>query len=221
MSEQAQLRRTPFPALCLVTDLHVVDNCSTRLADAVSSAVENGVNMVQIRTPHLIAAEFDHLVDGIVRTVDEKALTIVNPSHRAITRYEGVDGVHLPENSTVPVSLVRELYGETVVIGRSIHDLDGVRSAKVSGLDYVVLGTIFPSESHPGGAWHGVEIISQVANETHLPVLGIGGITTENVGSVMSAGAHGIAVVRSILGAVDPGDATRELMEALRETVRS
>ena len=91
----------------------------------------------------------------------------------------------------------------------------GAQGAKISGADFLVLGTIFPSASHPGGDWHGTDIIEKVVHETRLPVVGIGGINVANVAEVMMAGACGVAVVRSILGSSEPGAAARELREAL------
>ncbi len=211
--------RLPNPTLCLLTDLSVVGGSVSRLSDVVSVAVDNGVNMVQIRAPDVSAEKFDHLVSAIVRSVDERVLTIVNPSRRHLIRYDGVNGVQLSENATATVDRVRELYGDAVIAGRSVHDIDGARKAMAENADYVVLGTIFPSASHPGGDWHGVEIIRLGVTETALPIIGIGGITVDNARRVMDAGAHGIAVVRSILGATDPGYAARKMREALGEVV--
>ena len=82
--------RLPSPTLCLVTDLGVVGGDVGRLSEWVSLAVENGINMVQIRAPELGQDEFGRLVEEIVETVAGRALTIVNPSLRrfiAISRY--------------------------------------------------------------------------------------------------------------------------------------
>ena len=207
--------RIPFPTLCLVTDLSVVENDTMRLVDAVSDAVDGGVNMVQIRAPELSDSEFDGLVSKLADAIGGRAITIVNPSGRAKRLYRGIDGVQLSENASTHVADVRALYGKEALIGRSVHSVGTARATAHSGADYLVLGTIFASKSHPGGAWHGSEIIRQVTSESELPIIGIGGITVENVGEVMRAGAHGIAVIRAILGANDPGTAARELRQAM------
>ena len=214
MSDQAQPGLV-VPTLCLVTDLAVIGNNTSRLLDAVSIAVEHGVNMVQIRAPELSDAGFGALVGSLSSAIDGRALTIVNPSGRDVVRYAGVDGVQLTENATLSVAAVRQLYGGATLVGRSVHSISGARDARASGADYLVLGTIFPSATHPGGETHGAEIIHRTVSETRLPVMGIGGIDVENVVEVMRAGASGIAVVRSILGAADPGAAARELWEAM------
>ena len=207
--------RIPFPTLCLVTDLSVVENDVTRLVDAVSDAVDGGVNMVQIRAPELSDSEFDGLVSTLAEAIGGRAITIINPSGRAPRLHRGIDGVQLSKNASTHIADVRALYGRDALIGRSVHSVGATRDAAHSGADYLILGTIFASKSHPGGAWHGSEIIRQVTSESELPVIGIGGITVDNVGEVMRAGAHGIAVIRAILGADDPKAAAGELRQAM------
>ena len=214
MSDQA-LRRLPIPTLCLVTDLSVFDHNVSSLVDAVSSAVDNGVNMVQIRDPELDEDDFRFLVHNIAVSVSDRAIIIVNPSRRRIPLIEGVDGVQLAENASMTVPEVRAIFGSASLVGRSVHSMEGALSATAAGADFLVLGTIFPSASHPGGDWHGTDIIGEVVRETHLPVIGIGGITAANVAGLMSTGACGVAVVRSILGSSDPGAAASELRQAL------
>ena len=214
MSDSMRLRLA-IPTLCLVTDLGVVGYDVTRLIDAVSRAVDNGVNMVQVRAPEAGAIEFDALVNGVVEAVGNRALVIVNPSNRQIKLFQGVDGLQLSESVGTSIDETRRTYGVGSLVGRSVHSADGARRAMEMGADFLVLGTIFPSGTHPGGKAHGVGVIQQVVRETGLPVIGIGGITTENVGEVLTSGAVGVAVVRSILGAADPGAATRELMAAM------
>ena len=214
MSESPRLR-LPDPTLCLVTDLGVVGRDSWLLVDRVSVAVENGVNLVQVRAPELDTDEFGILVSEIVSVVAGRALVLVNLSSRTLAHHDGVDGVQLSESASVTVAEIREMYGKSVLVGRSVHSLVGARGAKESGADFVVLGTIFPSGTHPGGETHGPGIVRRVVDETGLDVIGIGGITSTNVDEVMKEGARGVAVIRSILGAVDPGLATRGLMAAM------
>ena len=211
--------RLPTPTLCLVTDLGLFGQDIPSLVESVSSAVDGGVNMVQIRDPELSEAEFGVLVHKIATSVSGRAITVVNPSRRRISKIEGVDGVQLAENAAMSVADVRGMYGDPMLVGRSVHSVEGAHVAQTGGADFLVLGTIFPSASHPGGRWHGTDIISEVATGTGLPVIGIGGIDVDNAGEVMNAGATGVAVVRSILGAADPRLAARELREVLDDAV--
>ena len=218
MSDQAS-PRLPTPTLCLVTELGLFGHDVARLLDAISSAVDGGVNMVQIRDPELSEADFGVLVHKIAASVEGRAMTFVNPSRRRISKIKGVNGVQLAENAVMSVPDVRGMYGDSMLVGRSVHSVEGAYAARDAGADFLVLGTIFPSASHPGGRWHGSDIISEAVAGTRLPVIGIGGIDVENAAEVMKAGATGVAVVRSILGAADPRLAARELREVLEDAV--
>ena len=110
---------------------------------------------------------------------------------------------------------VRRIYGVSVLVGCSVHSLASARQAGAAGADFVVFGTVFPSTTHPGGDVQGVDSVRRVTSEAKLPVIGIGGISIENAGDVMAAGARGVAVVRSILGASDPAAVTRDLLDAM------
>ena len=214
MSRTPRLR-LPFPTLCLVTDLGLVNGDWALLAERVSSAVESGANLVQIRAPEMGTDEYGRLVAEIVGVVSGRALILVNPSSRPLARYEGVDGVQLGENATVTVAEARRLYGGSALVGRSVHSVAAATVATEAGADFVVLGTLFASSTHPGGETQGPGIVRTVVDETGLDVIGIGGISSENVGEVITNGARGVAVIRSVLGADDPAVAARELMGAM------
>ena len=214
MSDTAR-SRLPNPTLCLVTDLDVVGGDGSRLIERVSIAVENGVNMVQIRAPDLGEEMFGKIVEEMVQSIAGRALTIVNPSARSLLAYPDIDGVQLPENALASIDEVRRIYGVGALVGRSVHSLGGARLADASGADFAIFGTVFPSATHPGGDVQDIHNVRRVVKETDLPIIGIGGIDVDNAGGVVAAGARGIAVVRSILTASDPATATRALLDAI------
>jgi thiamine-phosphate diphosphorylase len=79
----------------------------------------------------------------------------------------------------------------------------------------LVLGTVFPSASHPGGPTIGLEGVRDVCAAVNVPVIGIGGITAHNAGDVIRAGASGVAVISAIFDAPDPRAAAAELRAAI------
>lgn len=103
-----------------------------------------------------------------------------------------------------------------LLVGRSVHSLAEIATAASAGADYVELGTIFPSRSHPGGTVQGTGIITQAAR-SGVPVLAVGGITGANAADVIAAGASGVAVISAILADRDPRGAARRLADAVRE----
>ena len=124
-------------------------------------------------------------------------------------------GHHLPENSELSARSLRETFG-LLYVGRSIHSVERAVWAAEDGADYLVAGTIYPSNSHPGEPGQGVGFLREVcAAVAPLPVIAIGGITPERVGECIAAGAAGVAVLSPIMRADDPQAVARTYREAL------
>lgn len=121
-------------------------------------------------------------------------------------------GVQLGRGS-LPVATARAL-NPLWWIGQSVHDLAEAEAARVSGADYLVVGPVFETASHPGRPALGLEKLSAiVAAAGELPVIAIGGITTERVRDVKSSGAYGVAAIRALWDDADPAAATRRMRE--------
>ncbi len=117
-----------------------------------------------------------------------------------------------------------EASGRRLFIGASVHDAETAAEAVRAGADYLVLGTIFTTASHPGLRGGGPEAIAHVrarlSAERSTPILAIGGVSVERLGEVISAGAHGVVVGRAVWAASDPPEAALELrreLDALQE----
>lgn len=113
-----------------------------------------------------------------------------------------LSGAHLGQRS-LPVSVARELLGPGRILGVSVHSPEEARGVG-AGADYLLVGTLFPSASHRGGAVGGLDLIRDVWEVRRLPLLGIGGITPVRVPGVLDAGAYGVAVRGAIWDAPDP-----------------
>lgn len=204
--------RPPIPCLTLITDRRLCQGLS--LGEAVARAVAGGVNVVQLREKDLAAAELVPLADRLRAITQDKALLIVN-SNRAVALLCGADGVHLPERGA-SVAVTRRLAGDGFIIGRSVHSAEEAVKAEEEGADYVQVGAVFPTRSHRGPP-AGLELLGSVAARVTIPIVAVGGITAENVGQVMQAGARGAAVISAILDSRSPGAAARRLAEAMGE----
>lgn len=202
----------PYPALCLVTDRQYARG--RPLSDLVSEAVEGGVNVIQLREKDLAAGELLALAEAI-RDVTRKsnALFLVN-DRVDVALAASADGVELGEEA-MPVQAVRRIAGQRLLIGRSVHSLDGAREAEAQGADFLVVGTIFESSSHSGARTAGLELLAQVRQSVNIPFLAIGGVNASNVAQVMAQGATGIAVITAILDSNDPRQAARAIKVAM------
>jgi thiamine-phosphate pyrophosphorylase len=107
----------------------------------------------------------------------------------------GAAGVHLPAESPSP-SLWRALAPPPFLIGVSCHCVEEVPAAEEEGADYVIFGPVFPPLSkHSSLPPRGLEELGRAAAAVKIPVLALGGITSENIQTCASAGAAGVAGV--------------------------
>jgi thiamine-phosphate diphosphorylase len=129
----------------------------------------------------------------------------------------GADGVHLGPDD-IPVAEVRRIAPPGFLVGWSTDDPDEARRARDEGADYLGCGTVWPTSSKTdAGEAIGPDGLARVAGAVHIPVVGIGGITPENVGELRGTGAAGVAVMGAVMGAADPGRAVTSLLEGLHE----
>ena len=197
----------PRPILCLVTDQPALGD--RPLPEAVERAVAGGVNVVQLRDKHLPARELLALARRLRAVTEGRALLFVN-DRVDVALAADADGAQLPE-AGLPVEDARRMAGDRLLVGRSAHSVRGAVEAAEQGADLVQIGTVFPSQTHPGREAVGVGIVAMAARWVPAPVVGIGGITAGNAGEVIASGAAGVAVVRAILASERPEEAAASL----------
>jgi len=129
-----------------------------------------------------------------------------------VARIVGAPGAHLPEHG-LPSERVRALLGPDALLGRSVHSADGAREAGAHGCDYVFLGNIWPTPSHPDRPGLGPTVLRDVGS---VPTIAIGGVTVETAVQAASAGAHGVAAIRALWDADDPAAAARAMRVLFR-----
>ena len=205
-----------FPSLCLVTDRRV---CPTdELPHRVAAAVDGGVDIVQLRDKEMPGAALLDLADKLRETIAGRALLLIN-ERADVALAARADGVQLGE-AALPTRAVRSIMGDAGTIGRSVHSVAGACEAAESGADFLLVGTMFATSSHPGEEPSGPGLLTRItAAGVTIPLLGIGGITEHNAGQVISAGAHGVAVITSILASDDPRRAAQRLKDCMVDTV--
>ena len=203
----------PEPCLCLVTDRKVVEEAT--LVPRVAEAVDGGVDMVQLREKDLAGGALLALAASLRDAIQGRAILVIN-DRADVALAVGAGGVQLGEDG-LPVDAARRVLGPGSVIGRSVHSEEGASQAGAQGADFLVVGTMYATTSHPGAAPAGPGLVRRIRQRCPLPLIGIGGITRGNAGDVIRAGASGVAVISSILGSTEPGEAARQLKQALRE----
>jgi thiamine-phosphate pyrophosphorylase len=163
------------------------------VADAAAGrrALQLGATIVQLRAPNLS-----------IRALEEEAVALVAAAPRPVvisSRCDvviasGAAGVNLPERD-VTVQDARSLLGDRL-IGRSVHSRESAVEAESAGADYLIFGPVWPSPSHPDARAVGIEALAVAARGVRIPILAIGGVTTERVAECLDAGAAGYAAIR-------------------------
>ena len=206
-------RKLPDPCLCLVTDRRVGDEST--MVSRVAEAVRGGVDLVQLREKDLHGAQLMELAMRLRDAVGDGALLVVN-ERVDVAAALPADGAQLGEDA-IPVPAARRILGPDMLIGRSVHSVEGAKQAAADGADFLVAGTLYASRSHPGEPPAGPGLVERIVGECSLPVIGIGGITGANCGEVIGAGAMGVAVITGILADSQPGEAARRIKDATME----
>jgi len=128
-----------------------------------------------------------------------------------------VPAVQLSDRS-LPPDVVHRIAGPDLRIGRSAHNVAEVEQAAADGAAFVLLGTIWPSASHPGGPVGGTGLI-RAAAAVGVPLIAIGGVTRSRVAEAVAAGAYGVAVISAVWGSTDTARSARILVEEVESNV--
>ncbi len=127
-----------------------------------------------------------------------------------------VDGVHVGEND-LPVSEVRKIVGPQMLIGYSSHSVDEAKEAEHSGANYVALGAIFPTATKgPGHPVQGLETLRDLVSQVSIPKVAIGGITFNNLDSVLESGVDSLAMITALSKAEDVSATTAQYIKKIR-----
>ncbi len=171
------------------------------------------MNLVQLREKDLPGRPLLELAGELRAVIGNSAMLLIN-ERVDVAAAARADGVQLGEEA-LPTKEARKILGPEALIGRSVHSEQGAQMAEAEGADFLLVGTIYATSSHPGHEPAGPELIRRIAASCSLPLIGIGGINEANLGLVLEAGAQGVAVISSILGAPDPEEAARGLRQAM------
>ncbi len=184
------------PIFCLVTERSRLSPATdAELVRLAGHAAAAGVTLIQIRERDADGGRLLFLTRAVIAAVAGTGAKVVVNDRTDVALAAGADGVHLRADSP-PATQVRSIVPPGFLIGRSVHDdVEAVRAAD-TGVDYLILGTIFPSASKSAGTtWLGPEVLERATRATAIPLLAVGGITADKVASIAAAGAAGLAAI--------------------------
>ncbi len=194
----------------------LVDGQSDRKAfhQLVGELLEAGATMIQLRDKQLSdRALQERAADLVAMARAHGAISVIN-DRADLARLAGADAVHLGQDD-LPIAEARTLFGTRGWMGQSTHSREQARQAVLEGADYLGVGPLFFSRTKAFSDVPGLSLLRAVCQELSTPVFAIGGITLDNLPSVLDSGALRVAVGHAVTQAPSPGDAVRQFLSAM------
>jgi thiamine-phosphate pyrophosphorylase len=182
---------------------------SLSLAEQVAQAVAGGARIVQYREKGGDADKRRREARDLLALCRAAGVLLIVNDDPALAAAIGADGVHLGRDDADPHE-ARTLLGPTAIIGVSCYDrFELAEWAKSVGADYAAFGRFFPSGTKPNAVQADPALLRRARRELGLPLVAIGGITPENGGPLIAAGADMLAVVEAVFARPDIRAAAR------------
>lgn len=203
--------RRPLPRVHAVTDRAVLELPDLAVRAAAIAAAGSAVALhardraAPVRMVVAAAARFI----ALARPSEASVFVNARPDVAAAV---GAHGVQLGASDLAPADARRLLAHGW--IGRSVHAADEARVARDEGADFLVVGPVYETATHPGRPGAGAGLV-QSCTRLGLPVIAIGGITAERVAEVRDAGAYGVAAIRGLWLSADPARAAVNYLQSL------
>jgi thiamine-phosphate pyrophosphorylase len=201
--------------LIVITDAALAAPRAVR--DVVTAALEAGAPAIQLRAKTATAAALLDEARALVTLVRRYGARLFINDRVDVALLARADGVHLGPDD-LPVHAVRAVVPPGFHIGFSTDDPAAAAQAVRDGATYIGCGAVFGTSSkvEAAGERIGTERLHRVAEAVDVPVVGIGGITTGNVGEIADTAAAGVAVIGAVMSAPDPALAVRTLLQRLQ-----
>jgi thiamine-phosphate pyrophosphorylase len=174
-----------------------------RLLQAVGLCLEGGVRWVQYRNKGGdVAQQHEQASELLALCRRFGARLIVNDNLRLADLIDA-DGVHLGKDDA-SVREARIILGPKKIIGVSCYNsLQQALEAEAAGADYVAFGSFFVSGTKPAAVAAPLPLLQEAKRQLTIPVVAIGGITPDNAGQLIEAGADALAVIAALFDSPD------------------
>jgi 8-oxo-dGTP diphosphatase len=181
------------PAEYLVTPAPGADDDAW--LQGLRASIDAGVRRVQLRAPGFDAARWSKLVESAAMLCRESGVQALLNGDARLAREHGL-GLHLRAEQLSSFDARTRVPG--AALAASCHDATDLQRAKELGCDFVVLGAIMPTPSHPGVAGIGWKGFAALREDSDLPIHAIGGLGRGDVATARAHGAQGIAAIRGL-----------------------
>ena len=190
--------------------------CKKDPLEVATAVLAGGADIIQLREKKMDSGEYAVLASKMAQLCREQGKLFIVNDRPDIAVAAGADGVHLGQED-MSVAQARKVLSSEMIVGISTHNIEQAKQAVKDGADYIGVGPVFATGTKPSAEPVGVEYVKTTAKEIDVPRTVIGGITLENVGQVIEAGAKCVAVCSNIISSEDPAGVTEKFVGKLRQ----
>ncbi|MGO8994025.1 MAG: thiamine phosphate synthase [Polyangiaceae bacterium] len=213
--------KAKHPEIILVTDPTYTDERIVEVVEACARALPPGSFAVQLRDkkkePGALRAFAQKLREATKPSDGGGGALLIINGNPSLAKDVGADGVHLG-GLEVKVADARKVLGDGAFVTIAAHSDQAVKLGARDGADGALVSTIFASPGKAVG--RGVDALRTaraVSGEDFL-IYALGGVDRENAAECVLAGADGVAAIRALLLASDPGAEARAIYDRMHAT---
>ena len=184
----------------------------------VETACRSGVTIIQLREKNLTTNQYYQLAKQVKEITDAYQVPLIIDDRLDVCLAVDAAGLHIGDDE-LPVSVARQVLGPEKILGVTAKTVKRALEAETSGADYLGTGAIFPTTTKENAPITLISTLKTICQTVAIPVVAIGGLTSENIDQLAETGIAGVAVVRDLMQAEDIEAKTQAFLTKLDDMI--
>ncbi len=186
--------------------------------EKVETACRSGVTIIQLREKNLTTNQYYQLAKEVKEITDAYQVPLIIDDRLDVCLAVDAAGLHIGDDE-LPVSVARQVLGPDKILGVTAKTVKRALEAEEGGADYLGTGAIFPTTTKENAPITLISTLKTICQTVDIPVVAIGGLTSENIDQLMGTGIAGVAVVRDLMQAEDIEVKTQTFLTKLHDII--
>ena len=186
--------------------------------EKVETACRSGVTIVQLREKNLTTNQYYQLAKQVKEITDAYQVPLIIDDRMDVCLAVDAAGLHIGDDE-LPVSIARQVLGPEKILGVTAKTVKRALEAEEGGADYLGTGAIFPTTTKENAPITLISTLKTICQRVAIPVVAIGGLTSENIEQLIGTGIAGVAVVRDLMQAEDIEAKTQAFLTKLDDII--
>ena len=186
--------------------------------EKVETACRSGVTIVQLREKNLTTNQYYQLAKQVKEITDAYQVPLIIDDRLDVCLAVDAAGLHIGDDE-LPVSVARQVLGPEKILGVTAKTVKRALEAEEGGADYLGTGAIFPTTTKENAPITLISTLKTICQRVAIPVVAIGGLTSENIEQLIGTGIAGVAVVRDLMQAEDIEAKTQAFLTKLDDII--